>query len=86
MASLEQIRNELRHMEDAELLAYGRKYRSMPNSDEMKEASAEYKRRKAQETVKEIQPGPTDPSSEDFARMAAEAPPGAYPWKRYPKD
>jgi hypothetical protein len=80
---LKELRDELHHMDEQELLAFGRKFRSMPHSEEMKEASAEWKRRK--ETRKETKPEPPMDSltSEDLTKMAAAAGPGRYPWIRY---
>jgi len=77
--TLAALRHAISHMDEAELLAYGRKYRSMPESDEMKEASAEWKRRK----VQKVFPANLPSAPDDFSKMAAEAPPGEYPWKRY---
>jgi hypothetical protein len=43
--TLEELRNEIRHMDEPELLAFGRKYRANPDSVEYLEAQAEWKRR-----------------------------------------
>jgi len=69
-------------MDGDELLAYGRRFKGMPESREYQEAQAEYKRRQQNKRDAPIHQ-PVGPTSEELTRMAAEAPPGAYPWKRY---
>jgi len=81
--TLAELRDELRHMDGDELKAYGRQFKAMPESCEYLEAQAEWQRR--QQMKPDVpKPQPVGPTSEEIAAMAAAAPPGAYPWKRYP--
>jgi hypothetical protein len=43
--TLKELRNEIRHMDEPELLAFGRKHRANPDSFEYLEAKAEWNRR-----------------------------------------
>ena len=70
-------------MDGDELLAYGRQHRANADSVEYREAQAEYKRRQQSKKETKIAPPTNTPTSEELIKMAAEAPPGAYPWKRY---
>jgi hypothetical protein len=67
---LKELRDELHHMDEQELLAFGRKLRSMPHSDEMKEASATPQ---ADSERNELEPPMDSLTSEDFTKMAAVA-------------
>lgn len=79
--TLDEILEEVRHMDEPELLAFGRKHRANPDSVEYQEAQAEWKRRQ-QKKSKVPKPQPVVPTSEEFAAMAKAAG-GRYPWIRY---
>jgi hypothetical protein len=79
--SLKEIQNEIRHMDEPELLAFGRKHRANPDSVEYLEAKAEWKRRQ-QEKPEVPKPQPIEPTSEEFASMARAAG-DRYPWMWY---
>lgn len=80
--TLADLRHDLLHMDEVELKVFGRQHRARPDSVEYREAQLEWQRRQRE---KEPKPALTvnDPSSEDFAKMAAAAGPGRYPWIRY---
>jgi hypothetical protein len=79
--AIEELQDELRHMDEPELLAFGRKHRANRESVEYLEAKAEWERR--QEKKREIpKPQPVGPTSEEFAAMAKAAG-GRYPWMWY---
>ena len=83
MKSLEELRRDISHMDEVELLAFGRKVRSQPDSDEYKEAQADWKRRqekKAERERQRKQEMTSLKSSWDVTRLAVYARPGAYPW------
>jgi hypothetical protein len=83
VASLKELQNDIRHMGEPELLAFGRKHRASPDSFEYLEAKAEWKR--GQQKKAEIsKPQPVGPTSGEFARMAKAAG-DRYPWTWYPK-
>lgn len=78
---LKQFLNEIRHMDEPEPLAFGRKHRANADSLEYLEAKAEWKRR--QQKKEEVpKPQPVGPTSEVFAAMA-EAAGNRYPWVWY---
>jgi hypothetical protein len=54
--SLKELLNDLRHMDEPELLAFGRKHRANPDSFEYLEAKAEWKRREAKRKAFELEP------------------------------
>jgi hypothetical protein len=79
---LEQLRNDLSHMDNAELLAFLRSFRAQPQSDEHREAQAEWQRRRIElRTKARLHSAPSGPTSAEFSAMAAAAS-GQYPWKR----
>jgi hypothetical protein len=81
---LKELRNDIRHMDEPDLLAFGRKHRANPESVEYLEAQAEWKRR--QQKKDEVpKPQPVGPTSEEFAAVAKAAG-DRYPWIWYPKD
>jgi hypothetical protein len=83
MGTPEELLNDLRHMDEPELLAFGRKHRADPDSLEYMEAKAEWKRR--QQKKEEVpKPQPVGPTSKEFAQMAESAG-DRYPWMWYPK-
>ena len=55
MKSLEELRRDISHMDEVELLAFGRKVRSQPDSEEYKEARADWKRRQEKKVERESQ-------------------------------
>jgi hypothetical protein len=68
MRTLKELLNDLHHMDEVELLVFGRKRRANPDSVEYLEARAEWKRR--QQRKAEIpKPQPVGPTSEEFAQM-----------------
>jgi hypothetical protein len=78
--NLDRLRDDLRHMDNSELLAYGRNFRGQPKSDEYREAKAEWQRRQRElQAAKAHHPVPSGPTSAEFSSMAV---PGQYPWKR----
>jgi hypothetical protein len=82
--SLKELLNDLRHMDEPELLAFGRQHRANRDSVEYLEAKAEWKRRQQQN--REVpKPLPVGPTSEAFSEMAKAAG-DRYPWMWYPKD
>jgi hypothetical protein len=82
--TLKELQNEIRHMDEPELLALGRQHRASPDSVEYLEAQAEYLR--GQKKKREIpDPQPVGPTSEEFSAMANAAG-DRYPWMWYPKD
>jgi hypothetical protein len=83
MQSLEELRNEIRHMDEPELLAFGRKHRANPDSVEYLEAQAEWKRRQ-QKKAEVPKPESVGPTSQEFAEMARAAG-DRYPWIWYPR-
>jgi hypothetical protein len=80
---LKELRNDIRHMDEPELLAFGRRHRANPDSFEYLEAKAEWKRRQ-QKKAQVPKPQPVGPTSEEFAAMA-KASGDRYPWMWYPK-
>ena len=83
MKSLEELRRDISHMDEVELLAFGRKVRSQPDSEEYKEARADWKRRQEKKVERESQRKremTSLKSSWDVTRLAVYARPGAYPW------
>ena len=64
--NLDQLRDDLRHMDGPELLAFGRSFRGQPKSDEYREAKAEWQRRRREQRAKKPQPAPTGPTSAQF--------------------
>jgi hypothetical protein len=80
-SDLNELQNEIRHMDEPELLAFGRKHRANPESVEYLEAKAEFKRR--QQKKEEVpKPQPVGPISQEFAAMAKAAG-SRYPWMWY---
>jgi hypothetical protein len=75
---LKELRSELSHMDEPELLAFGRNHRANPNSVEYLEAKAEWKRRQ-QKKAEIPKPQPVGPTSQEFAEMAKAAGPDRYP-------
>jgi hypothetical protein len=70
--TLQKLRKDIRHMDEPELLAFGRKHRANPESVEYLEAKAEWKR--IQQKKDEVpKPQPVGPTSEEFAAMAKAA-------------
>jgi hypothetical protein len=82
--AIEELRKDIHHMDEPELLAFGRKHRADPDSVEYLEARAEWKRRQ-QKKAEVPKPQPVGPSSEEFAAMAKAAG-DRYPWMWYPKE
>jgi hypothetical protein len=81
--SLKELQNEIGHMDEPELLAFGRKHRANPDSVEYLEPQSEWLRR--QKNKREIpKPIPVGPTGEEFAAMAKAAG-DRYPWMSYPK-
>jgi hypothetical protein len=77
----DELRNDIRHMDESELLAFGRQHRANPQSVEYREARAEWKRRQ-QKKAEVPKPQPVGPTSEEFAAMAKAAG-DRYPWIWY---
>jgi hypothetical protein len=77
---LEQLRNDIRHMDSVELLAFGRNFRGQPKSDEYREAKAEWQRRRRElrSAKASHHPAPSGPTSAEFSAMAVRQ----HPWKR----
>ena len=84
MQTLEELQNDIRHMDEPELLAFGRKHRAHPDSFEYLEAKAEWNRRQ-KKNAGVPKPQPVGPTSEEFAAMAKAAG-DRYPWMWYPED
>jgi hypothetical protein len=83
MGTPEELLNDLHHIDEPELLAFGRQHRANPESVEYLEAKAEWKRR--QQKKEEVpKPQPVGPTSKEFAQMAESAG-DRYPWMWYPK-
>jgi hypothetical protein len=81
--NIDEFRNDLHHMDEVELKAFGRQHRADSDSVEYWEAQAEWQRRQQKKKVAPVEP-PTDrPTSQDFAEMAKAAGPDRYPWVRY---
>jgi hypothetical protein len=55
VTSLKELRNEISHMDEAELLAFGRQHRASPDSEEYLEAKAEWKRRQQKKRKYELE-------------------------------
>jgi hypothetical protein len=53
--TLKELRNDIRHMDEPELLAFGRQCRADPESVEYLEARAEWKRRQAKLKARELE-------------------------------
>jgi hypothetical protein len=70
--ALKELLNDIRHMDEPELLAFGRKHRANPTSVEFLEAKAEWKCRQ-QKKAEVPKPQPVGPTSEEFAVMAKAA-------------
>jgi hypothetical protein len=80
--NIDELRDDLSHMDEVEMLAFGRQHRANPDSVEYREAQLEWQRRQKKEP-KPALVAVRDPSTQDFARMAAAAGPNRYPWIRY---
>jgi hypothetical protein len=81
--TLEELKHDTFHMDDVELKAFGRLHRAQPESDEYREAQAEWQRRQKQKTERESRRKREMvalKTSWDIARIALYAPPDAYPW------
>jgi hypothetical protein len=78
---LKELLNDIRCMDQPELLAFGRQHRANRDSVEYLEAKAEWKRRQ-QKKAEAPKPQPVGPTSEEFAAMAKAAG-DRYPWMRY---
>jgi hypothetical protein len=79
----DKLRKNLHHMDEQELLVFGRTFRGQPESAEYKEAQAEWKRRQEKKTERESRRKREMVAVEtswDIARIALYAPPDAYPW------
>jgi hypothetical protein len=83
MRELEEIRNDIKHMDRVELIAFGRLHRANSDSVEYREARAEWQRRLAKIKVTPLEPPPYQVSSQELAEMAKKAGPGRYPWICY---
>jgi hypothetical protein len=83
MRPLEELLNDIKHMDRVELLAFGRQHRTNPDSVEYPEARAEWHRREAKKKDAPLEPPPYQLSSEELAERAKAAGPGRYPWIRY---
>jgi hypothetical protein len=70
---LKELHNDLRHMDEPELLAFGRKHRANPDSVEYQEAKAAWKRKQANRKARELEHRQTSlpvESSWDTQRIA----------------
>jgi hypothetical protein len=71
--TLDDLRNEIRHMDEPELLAFGRKHQANPDSVEYREAQAAWHRKQEKRRAREAELRQTllpVKSSWDFARIA----------------
>jgi hypothetical protein len=71
--SLKELRNELQHMDDVELKAFGRRHRANPDSVEYREAQAAWLRKAAKRRARESEHRQTSlpvQSSWDTERIA----------------
>jgi hypothetical protein len=78
---LQELRDDIRHMDEPELLAFGRKHRANPDSAEYLEAKAEWERRQ-QKRAEVPKPQSVGLASGELAQMAKAAG-DRYPWIRY---
>jgi hypothetical protein len=84
MGTPEELQSDIRHMDEPELLAFGRKHRAGPDSVGYLEPKAEWKRRQQKKTDVP-KPQPMGPTSEEFTAMAKAAG-DRYLWMWYPKE
>jgi hypothetical protein len=68
--TLKELRNDLRHMDEPELLAFGRKHRANPDSVEYQEAQAAWHRKRRARELENRQTCLPVESSWDTARIA----------------
>jgi hypothetical protein len=82
MSSIEELRDDIRCMDEPELLAFGRQHCANRESVEYLEAKAEWKRRQ-QKKAEVPKPQPVGTTSQEFSAMAKAAG-DRYPWMWYP--
>ena len=82
-ANLQEVLNDLKHMDRVELVAFGRLHRANPESVEYVEAHAEWEPRKdPYKKPAQLEPQADSLTSEELSEMATKAG-RRWPWMRY---